>query len=324
MLISRLGNRLTLVCGLLFVTMGSALRGVSFNATGLYVTTIVMAIGIAVMQPTMVAAARQWLPSRVTFATAVYSNGLLVGEILPVALALSVVMRLVDDSWRAELAAWALPTGIIAVLVAVFAPRAVQHARNRLGGFWWPNWKDALIWKLGLLIGTISAIYYATNAFLPEYLSRLGRGDLIQPALTAFNVAQLPASLVLLGIGSKIERQAWPYIVASLVITASIVGLVFIVGAWTVAWAAVLGFAEAAAMTLGLTLPALLAEQEAVGPTSAATFTLSYGMTLPVALISGAVWDISGIPALAFFPIALCGISLGISALLLKSTGQLH
>jgi cyanate permease len=52
------------------------------------------------------------------------------------------------------------------------------------------SWRESRIWKLGLLLGSINAIYYATNAFLPEYLSRLGRGDLIDGALTALNLVR--------------------------------------------------------------------------------------------------------------------------------------
>ena len=39
-------------------------------------------------------------------------------------------------------------------------------------------------------------------------------------------------------------------------------------------------------------------------------FTISYSCAVIVPVISGALWDLSGIPALAFLPIALCGILL--------------
>jgi MFS transporter, CP family, cyanate transporter len=43
---------------------------------------------------------------------------------------------------------------------------------------------------------------------------------------------------------------------------------------------------------------------------TAAMFTISYSCAVIVPVISGALWDLSGIPALAFLPIALCGILL--------------
>ena len=55
------------------------------------------------MQPSMPPLVRAWLPDRIGFATAVYTNGLLIGEVLPVALTLPLVLPLVGGSWRARL-----------------------------------------------------------------------------------------------------------------------------------------------------------------------------------------------------------------------------
>ncbi len=54
-----------------------------------------MGAGVAIMQVTMPPAVRAWAPQRIGFATAVYTNGLLVGEVLPVALMLPLVLPLV-------------------------------------------------------------------------------------------------------------------------------------------------------------------------------------------------------------------------------------
>ena len=48
----------------------------------LLATTVVMSAGVAIMQPIMPTAVRQWLPGRIGLGTAIYTNGLLVGEIL--------------------------------------------------------------------------------------------------------------------------------------------------------------------------------------------------------------------------------------------------
>jgi MFS transporter, CP family, cyanate transporter len=39
-------------------------------------------------------------------------------------------------------------------------------------------------------------------------------------------------------------------------------------------------------------------------------FTISYSCAVVVPIISGLIWDTSGIPAAAFVPIALCNILL--------------
>jgi MFS transporter, CP family, cyanate transporter len=323
LLISRLGARTTLIGGLLVLAVGAGLRGGSSSLATLYATTTVMGLGVAIVQPSMPVLVREWLPSRVGFGTAVYSNGLLVGEILPVWMA-AVLLPLLGDGWRLELSAWSVPVLFVALLIIIEAPRS-----NAAGGVvkalpWWPDWKNPLIWLLGMMFGSINAMYYASNAFLPPYLHSLGRDDLINSALTALNLGQLPASLLILATANRLERRAWPYLVAGLVTLISVSGLVFIVGAWTIIWAALLGCAVGAAFVLALTLPPVLAKQEDVARTSAAMFTLSYAIAMAIALACGAVWDITGLPSSAFAPVGLCTIALSALAWILKTKGQLR
>ena len=73
--------------------------------------TIAMGAGVAIMQVTMPPAVRAWLPHRIGFATAVYTNGLLIGEILPVALMLPLVLPMVGGSWQWGFVVWSAPVG---------------------------------------------------------------------------------------------------------------------------------------------------------------------------------------------------------------------
>jgi len=42
-----------------------------------------MCLGIAIMQPALPPLVRMWAPTRIGFATALYTNGLLIGEVIP-------------------------------------------------------------------------------------------------------------------------------------------------------------------------------------------------------------------------------------------------
>jgi CP family cyanate transporter-like MFS transporter len=92
MLIARFGALTTVIIGLVATALGSALRGAAPDLWLLYAATIVTGFGVAVMQPSLPPLVRAWLPDRIGFGTAVYTNGLLIGEILPVALMLPVVL----------------------------------------------------------------------------------------------------------------------------------------------------------------------------------------------------------------------------------------
>ena len=115
-------------------------------------------------------AVRAWFPERIGFATAVYTNGLIIGEILPVAL-MALVLPLVGGSWQWGFVVWSVPVAVIAVLVLALAPASANGPTSAARRRWWPDWNDPLIWRLGIMLGTINATYFATNAFLPDYLT---------------------------------------------------------------------------------------------------------------------------------------------------------
>jgi CP family cyanate transporter-like MFS transporter len=308
LLVARLGVTGALVGGLTLVAAGSALRGWSTNYAVLFATTIVMSAGVAIMQPIMPTMVRQWLPRRIGLGTAIYTNGLLVGEVFAVLLTIPYVLPMFSGSWRSVLVFWSLPVAIIAAVVYVFAPhpRGEHAIRAAAPRKWLPDWHVGLVWRLGGLFLCINAIYFSANAFIPIFLTSAGRADLISETLLALNLGQLPASLLLLVTAGRLERRAWPYIASSLLSLFSLAGLALMVGPASIVWAALLGFSDAAALILGLTLPALLCRPADVARTSAGMFTLSYGGAVVIAVISGAAWDLSGVPALAFVPLAAC------------------
>ena len=118
LLISRLGPLTTLVTGLILCAIGSALRGVGPHIAMLYFGTIVTAFGVAVMQPSLPPLVRAWAPQRIGFATAVYTNGLIVGEILPSALTIPLLLPIIGRSWQWSFVVWGVPVAIIAAMPA--------------------------------------------------------------------------------------------------------------------------------------------------------------------------------------------------------------
>ena len=305
LLIARFGALPTLVAGLLMAAVASALRGAAPNIWLLYAATIFTGFGIAVMQPALPPLVRAWLPERIGFGTAVYANGLLVGEILPVALTLPLVLPLVGGSWRLAFVVWAIPCVAIALAIMAFAPRAPAAAPTTARK-WWPNWRNVLVWKLGLMFGSVNAVYFAANAFIPDYLHYTGQPELISAALSALNIGQLPASLILLFVAGRLVGRAWPYLACGILTLASLAGILFGTGWVIVAWAGVLGFCGAAVLVFMLALPPLLSPPDDIHRTTAAMFTISYTCAVVVPVISGLAWDLSAVPAAAFIPMALC------------------
>jgi CP family cyanate transporter-like MFS transporter len=312
LLIARFGALPTLVTGLFATAIGSALRGAAPDITLLYAATVLTAFGVAVMHPALPQLVRAWLPHRIAFGTATYANGLLVGEILPVALTIPVVLPLVGGSWRLGFMAWAVPVVAIALVIVRLSPRqtAPLNGGPTAPRRWWPDWKSGLLWRLGIMLGSVNAMYFTTNAFIPDYLHHIGRADLTSSALTALNTGQLPASFLLLAFASKLERRAWPYVACGVICIAAVLSIVFGDESMVVGGAGVLGFAAAAILVLMLALPPLLTDPDDVHRLSAGMFTISYSCAVIVPIISGVGWDLTGIPAVAFAPIGLAALLL--------------
>ena len=304
LLIARVGAVPALIIGLLIAAAGSALRGFASDPWMLYITTIIMAAGIAVMQPSLPPTVRQWVPNRIGFATAVYTNGLLCGEIFPVAFA-GVLLPLLAGSWRASLVLWSIPLVVIAITIFLLQPggKSAPVSRHHL---WMPDWRDPLLWKVGIIMSAANQLYFCTNAFLPGFLLQTGRTDLIGPALTALNVGQLPASFILLAMASRWERRKWPLLAAVAIGVLGIAGTLAFTGTWGVVLsAAMIGFACAVILTLVLALPALLIAPDDVPRMSAGVFTLGYGFAMTMSILGGIAWDISGKAMFAFLPVTV-------------------
>jgi CP family cyanate transporter-like MFS transporter len=313
--ISRMGVRGALLFGLSVTVAGTLLRTGAWGAWQLYATTALMSVGIAVMQPAMAAAVREWMPNRAAFGTAVYTNGLIVGEIIPVAMMLPLILPIFQEDWRWALGVWSFPLIATAAAVALLVPRSLADSAVSHAASWLPQWKSRLNWRIGLTVGSAMSTYFCLNGFLPAYLDGSGQQQLVSEALTALNAGQLPASLLLLLTADKLQGKRWPYLALGVLLCCCVIGIVTSASAWTVIWAGVAGFGAGAALSLGLALAPLLCDNpKDVSLASAAAFAIGYGFAMLMSFLSGAVWDLVGSVNAAFVPILLGSLPILIAA----------
>jgi CP family cyanate transporter-like MFS transporter len=305
LMVARLGAVHALLAGLALCAAGSVMRGVGPHIAMLYFGTVVTAFGVAVMQPSLPALVRAWVPRRIGFATAVYTNGLLVGEIFPAALTIPLVLPMLNRSWQWSFVFWAVPVVLIAFTIFALAPRTEAGPSAAVSRNWMPDFRDGLIWRIGLLLGSMNATYFALNGFLPDYLTHTGQSDLINGALTANNVGQLPASFLLLISAERLMRTYWSYIVCALMGFLGLIMITLMGGMWVIVGAAVLGCFVSAVLILVLALPPLISPPDEVHRVSAGIFTVSYSVAVIVPIISGLLWDLTGWLLAPFIPMAV-------------------
>lgn len=294
---SRFGSRNTLIAALLVVAGGSALRGVG-GVVGLYAATLGMGLGIAAMQPALPALVQLWAPGRIGLATAVYTNGLLVGEILSSGLTLPVVLPLAQGSWRLCMALWSVPAFL--VILGLVSRTGEKKRKPGQAKLWLPNWRSKDVWVLGFVLGGISTLYFGTNAYTPSLLHARGQDHLITPALVSLNASQLASSALIMLRPQWFVGKKQPLMIMTLCAVAGMLGVVLSISWGTVVWAGVVGIATSFVMILCLALPPVLADAERTASLAAGMFTIGYVCSFLVPLAGGAAWDITGSPFIAF------------------------
>lgn len=309
LLIARLGLRRAFGIGLGAVAIFGALRGFGPSTPVLFGATLLMGIGVAVSQPAFPALVREWFPTRITLATAVFSNGILFGETIPTVFTTPVgVLPAFGGDWRWAIASWSVIVGGSAIALVIASPgRASKLATPSR---WWPSWLEGQVLRIGAVMGMASAVYFGSNAYIPDFLDQSGRHNLITPTLAVLNGSQLltaPAVALwdrwLMGRGGFIGSAA--------LMALAQIGLVLTPGPGVVFWAFVLGFSAALSFIVVLSLPPRMAAAGDVHRMSAAVFTTQYAVGFALPLIAGAIWDATGVAAWAFVPGVAGALAMG-------------
>jgi CP family cyanate transporter-like MFS transporter len=316
LLIAKLGARGALFAGLGSIAVFGALRGLGPSAPILFSATFLMGVGVAVTQPAFPSLVREWFPRRIAIATAVYSNGILIGETLPTVLTTPVgVLPLAHGDWRWALATWSVLVASSAVAIGLAAP--ARPSRRAVLSRWWPDWRQGQAVRIGVVMGMASAAYFGANAYIPDFLDQTGRHDLISPTLALLNGSQLLTAPVV-ALWPRLLTGRAGFIGSAAIMATAQLGLVLSPGRGVLAWAFVLGFSTALAFVVVLSLPPRIAPAADVARMSAAIFTLQYTTAFVIPLVAGALWDATGRAILAFVPGIAAAAAMAYGAMSLK------
>jgi MFS transporter, CP family, cyanate transporter len=312
LLIARVGTRAAAVLGMVIAAFAGAARGAAVDVWTLYAAAVTTGFGVAIMQPGMPTLVREWLPARIALGTIAYTSGMLMGTLLATGLTIPFVLPLVGGSWRLDLVVWAVPAFLIAPVFYIFSPKGDDpSAIGKIGALWWPDFKNPLVWLLGLTFGSNNSPFFGTNAFLGDYLASQGKGELLGAALGWLNGAQIVAPIILLLLADRLQGRAWPFLLFGPVLLAAFLGLIFGHSTGVIlTCAALVGFTTAITLTATLALPPLLSSPADLARVSAGMFTISYTTAIIVPTIGGALWDATGRPWTVFIPLCVCAVAL--------------
>jgi CP family cyanate transporter-like MFS transporter len=309
LLIARTGARLAVLIGMIIAALAGAARGAAFDVMTLYTAAIVTGFGVAIMQPGMPTLVREWLPSKIALGTLAYTSGMLMGAFFPPILTGPLTLVLAGGSWRSNLFLWAVPALAIAPVFLLLSPKAGARGETGLHGLrlWWPDFSNPAVWLLGLTLGSNNSPYFATSAFIGDYLGTKGRPELLGPALSWLNGAQLVAMAVLFLLSGRLQQRAWPFLVFGPMLLLGFLLLIAAPSGFAIlAGVALIGFTLAITFTPLMTMVPVLSRAEDLPRTAAGMFTIGYTCAIVIPTICGALWDMTGRPWTAFLPLCLC------------------
>lgn len=291
--IARFGAKGALMMALLVVAAGSALRGVVESDFNLLGVSALMGLGIGVMQPALPALLPRWLSvQQVALGSAVYMNGMLMGEFISAGLTLPVVMPLVDGSWRAALWVWTLPA--LLLVLALRWPKDHEPERPLQRPAWMPDWRQPLLWQMGLILGSSSTLFFGLNAHMASLLKARGAFDALDQVLFWFNCMQVFASLLMLKVARYWVGKHFPILLCVILDSVLVLGFWLGSGPWAVACAVALSFCSAILLVLIVSLVPSMVPADEVGRVSAGCFTIGYVVSFVMPLLGGMWADASG------------------------------
>jgi len=290
--ISRIGPRNTLALAMLIMVIGSAGRGLAPDTLTLMLTSAVMGLGIAMMQPALPALLPRWLePKHLAFGSAIYMNGMLMGEFIGAGVTLPVLMPLLENSWRATMLAWSLPA--LLITAAMFLPKR-DLARPLHKVAWLPDWKNPLTLRLGLLLGASASLFFGVNAYMGALLEQRGEFENLSEALFSFNFAQVIASLLMLKMARHWVGRKTPLVIMLVCGLLGASGALLFTGWWAIASATFMSFTVGVLLIMTVALPPLLVPASETGRLSAGNFLVGYTIAFVIPMLGGLLSDWTG------------------------------
>lgn len=325
-----IGGRLSVSLGLTLVILGTIARGLWPTPIALYAFTAALSAGVALAQTSIPLLARQWFPSRIGLVSAIYTDGLTLGETLGASLTAPLMRAWFGaNAWPAALLMWAVPVTLTLALWLWLAPpapvlrvsaspphsaasdTAVQSqavATRKVGP-----------WLIGANMGGGSVVYFGMNGWVAPYNEALHASSMTPVALFALNAAQLPVCIGLTFVAQRLAGKRWPFVVAGGASLVSVTGWLLTPPTMEPLWGTLIGGSAAGVFTLAIALPAIFGHGAQIARLTGGSLAVSYTATFVGPYVGGVLWDTFHHPWLAFAPVLLASLILIVAALLLPA-----
>ncbi|WP_157958163.1 MFS transporter [Salinicola sp. CR57] len=301
-----IGMLRALVLALVIVTLGSGARGLTLSAPVLFSASVVMGLGLALMQVTIPALLRDWTPRHLALGSTVYLNGMTVGELIGAGATRPIVLKLAGGDWQVAMLLWSLPALMIVALLVLKLRKAPRGNREpseaESGSRRGISLRSRRVWLMGVPLAASVGLFMATNAYMSSILDARGETDLLALALLFYNASPLAASLVMLWRGRRWIGRRWPLGIFAALGVLGLVGFLGMEG-WPALIALVIsGFGITLELTLIMALPPCLERGEAVASLTAGMSFVGYTLAFVMPMVGGWMAEAFSRASLSLWP----------------------
>ncbi|HET8865641.1 MAG TPA: MFS transporter [Gracilimonas sp.] len=312
----RFGLEVTLGAALFILTVGTVSRYFA-NIPSLYLGTLLIGIGIAVMNVLMPSIVKRDFPQRSGFMTSLYSGAMGIGATLGAGLSVPLAHA---TNWQFSLGSWAILSFIglflwIPQLRNRTKPKNPIHigtAIKKLGS-------SPIAWQIALFMGLQSLIFYAILAWLPEIL--IDRGMTPTKAGLVLSISQgtgILGSLIIPVIAGRFKDQRRIVMVTGAMEIIGVTGILITDTFLVSTWAGILGFGLGGNFSLALLFMVLRADSaELTTGLSGMAQSVGYFIAAFGPVLFGFVHDITNswdIPLFSMLTIAALQLGVGLGA----------
>ena len=258
----RFGPERTLLGALLFICIGSLLRGTG-SLPMLFFASALGGAGIAVGNVLLPGLVKRDFSSHAAMMTGFYTLAVCAGASSAAAFTVP-LEHLFGGAWTAALAFWALPAGLVVLLwapQALASPSRQIQASAHVGSLR----RDRLAWQVTCFMGLQSSLAYIVMGWLAPMLRERGLDSATAGYVLGVSIlVQLATCLVTPSIAARCRDQRGLTLGITVVILVAMLAFLFapLNGVWF--WAVLLGCGQGGAFALALSLIVMRSPDAAV------------------------------------------------------------
>jgi CP family cyanate transporter-like MFS transporter len=319
----RVGQERIVFWAVVLIGLATIARFAGGNIVVLFATTILVGVGIAIIQALLPSLVKKYFENRAALVTGLYTVCLIGGA--TIAAGVTVPLENILGTWTAALAVW----GVLAVVaVVVWGPVAWGKRPPTIDGSNREElvtervtvtqlpWRSWWAWILALFLGGSSFLYFATLTWLAPFYQSLGWStELSGILLTVFTIGEIGGTLSVTAFTDRFpdRRPAFALTLGACILGFGAMALVPLAYPWI--WAIVAGGGIGGLFDLTLVLPIDYAPTaEGTSRLSSMVIGVGYLLSALGPLVVGILRGLIGGYEISFFVfIGICVVMLIVS-----------